>query len=487
MFKSLSKASKAVQEAPFFETLNHSKNYLISSVAQEGLKFVSIPVFTYLLTVEDYGIINIFSSYVSIFVILLVFNLHGAVSRYYYEEKEDFNQFLGFSIALVGCIYSFSIAGFLIFQRHISSWIELPESVIPYFIPAVLMGIISSLFRQVYQPRKETKRIRRVSIAQTYVGFALAVGFILLQKDELYLGRLKGDVAVFIIFGFLRMRDVLRYTSFRFKFNKEHLKYILNFSLPNIPYLLSGIIIAQFGRIMLNNTNGSEEAGLYSFAYNIATLQIMISNSLHNAWTPNYYAYMNRTNYEVMDNESHLIIKLITLSAIILIMFANELGALLSPDSYHTALNAIPVIILGHFFLGILPFNKNAIQYSKKTYITAATTISAGILNIVLNALFIPKYGYIAAAYSTLASYAYLYIIETIISKYFLKYHIFSPGKLKIEFIVLGGVLILYYLLFSTSSVFSFQNLVLKLLIVGITVTILFWKKRKLVVSIFKT
>lgn len=486
MFKRIRKASKTVQEAPFFETLNHSKNYLISSVAQEGLKFVSIPVFTYLLTVEDYGIINIFSSYVSIFVILLVFNLHGAVSRYYYEEKEDFNQFLGFSIALVGCIYSFSIAGFLIFQRQISTWIELPESVIPYFIPAVLMGIISSLFRQVYQPRKETKRIRRVSIAQTYVGFAFAVGFILLQKDELYLGRLKGDVAVLLIFGFLRMRDVLRYTSFRFKFNKEHLKYILNFSLPNIPYLLSGIIIAQFGRIMLNNTNGSEEAGLYSFAYNIATLQIMISNSLHNAWTPNYYAYMNRANYKEMDKESHLIIKLITLSAIILIMFANELGALLSPDSYHTALNAIPVILLGHFFLGILPFNKNAIQYSKKTYITAGTTISAGILNIVLNALFIPKYGYIAAAYSTLASYAYLYIIETIISKFILRYHIFSPGKLKMEFAVLGGVLLSYYSFFSTKNEFSFPNLLLKLLIVCLTVIMLFWKKRKMIVSIFK-
>lgn len=486
MFKRISKASKAVQKAPFFETLNHSKNYLIASIANEGLRFISIPVFTYLLTVEDYGIINIFASYVSIFSIILVLNLHGAVSRYYYEEKEDFKQFLGLSISLVGCLFSFSVAGLLIFQKQISNWIELPVSVIPYFIPAVMMGIISSLFRQVFQARRETKKIRRISISQTYVGFALAVGFILLQKDQLYLGRLKGDVAVFLIFGFLMMKDVLKYTSFKFKLNEEHFKYIVNYSLPNIPYLLSGIIVSQFDRIMINNINGSEEAGLYSFAYNIATLQIMVSNSLHNAWTPKYYEYMNRANYQEMDRDSHRIIKLITFALIVLILFAKEIGALLSPSSYHTALNVIPIILTGHFFIGLMPFNKNAILYAKKTYITALTAISTGVLNIVLNVIFIPKYGYVAAAYTTLASYAYLYIIEIIISRFALKYHIFSPGKMKIEFLLLACTLLIYYLFFSKEAGFSFQDLFLKVLIIGLGASIIFWKQKGKIISIFK-
>lgn len=486
MFNKLNGISKGLKEAPFFETLKHTKNYLISSVANEGLKFISVPVFTYLLTPEDYGIINIFGSYVSIFSIILVLNLNGAVSRYYYEEKDDFKQFLGFSVALVGCLFSFSIAGILIFQEQISKWIELPVSVIPYFIPAVLMGITSSLFRQVYQPKKETKKIRRYSVTSTYVGFLLAVGFILLQKDQLYLGRLKGDVVVFLIFGLLMMRDVLKYTSFRFKFNEEHFKYIIKFSIPNIPYLLSGLILSQFDRIMINSINGSAAAGLYSFAYNIATLQLMVSNSLHYAWTPDYYAYMNRANYQKMDKDSSLIIKIITLSVIVLILFAKEIGTLLSPVSYHAALNVIPIVLIGHFFIGLMPFNKNPIQYAKKTYITAATTLSAGVLNIVLNAVFIPKYGYIAAAFTTLVSYVYLYIIEMIISKYVLKYHIYPPGKLKVEFLILGGVVLLYYFLFSAKADFSFLDLFLKIVLIVVVSIILFWRQKDLIFSILK-
>jgi len=466
MFKKLKLLSGTFKGNSFVETLNHTKNYLLSSVANEGLKFVSIPVFTYLLSPEDYGIINIFGSYVAIFAILLVLNLNGAISRYYYEEKEDFSQFLSFSIALTFSVFSFLIAGFLIFQEQLASWMDLPVSVIPYFIPAVLMGIITSLFRQVFMPRRETKKIRKLAIAETYIGFAFAVGFILLQKHELYLGRLKGDVAIFLIFGFIKIREVFKYTSIRFKFNFSHLKYILSFSIPNIPYLLSGLILSQFDRIMINNMDGAKDAGLYSFAYNIAMLQLMVSNSLHYAWTPNYYAFMNCKNYQDMDKESHLIIKIITLSTIALIFFAREIGMLLSSSGYHSALNVVPIILIGHFFVGLNPFSKNAILYSKKTYITALLTLSAGILNIVLNSIFIPKFGYIAAAITTAVSYFYLYLAEIIVAKFVLKYHIFSPLRMKREFIVLGIAVFLYCFLFNQELLSGIVGVLVKLIIV---------------------
>jgi O-antigen/teichoic acid export membrane protein len=474
MFDKVRKISQKLSGNPFVETLKHTKNYLISSIANEGLKFVSIPVFTYLLTPEDYGIINIFSTYVAIFSILLVLNLNGAISRYYYEEKDDFKEFLGFSISLAFSVFSFSFAALLLFRSQIASWLELPVSVIPYFIPAVLLGIIASIFSQVFQPRKETKKIRKLAIAQTYIGFALAVVFILLQKNELYLGRLKGDVAIFLIFGFIKLRDVLKFTSFKFKFNKIHLKYILAFSIPNIPYLLSGLILSQFDRIMINNIDGAKDAGLYSFAYNIAMLQLMVSNSLHNAWTPNYYAFMNRKNYEDMDKESHLIIKIITLSTIALIFFAKEIGMLLSSSGYHSALYVIPIILIGHFFVGLGPFNKNAILYSKKTYITALMTLSAGALNIILNSIYIPKFGYEAAAITTGVSYFYLYLAELLIAKYVLRFHIFSPLKMKGEFFILGISVLLYYYLFNQDFA-GFTSFLLKIIVISTAAVAIFW------------
>jgi O-antigen/teichoic acid export membrane protein len=346
------------------------------------------------------------------------------------------------------------------------------------------MYLIAFTFNQVFMPRRDSNRIKRYDVAQTYIGFAIAVGFILLQKDELYLGRLKADVVVFLIFGYLRMRDVWKYISFKFCFS--HLKYILNFCIPNVPYLLSGAIIIQIDRIMINSIDGSNDAGLYSFAYNIALIQLVFSNALHNAWMPKYYEYMNRGNYKLMDQESHFLIKLIALSTSFLILFAKEIGALLSSKSYHTALYIIPIILVGHFFVGIEPFSKNAILYAKKTYITAGITLGGGVLCVVLNAVFIPKYGYIAAAFISVIAYFFIYFAYSIVSKYILKYHVFPLKKMMLECIVLGAIIIIYYLLFAQHIGFTLKDILLKFVIILSATLIIFWKERNTLLTIIR-
>jgi O-antigen/teichoic acid export membrane protein len=473
-----------LSKSPLYETMGHSRNYLISSVAQQGLSFISIPVFTHLLTPEDYGILNIFAAFVDIFTILLVLNLNGAISRYYFEEREDFGSFLGFSVSLAAGLFALSAAGILLFQQQVSAWLNLPLSVIPYFIPSTLLYIISYTFKQIYLPRRDSIRIRRYDVGQTYLGFAFAVGFILLQQNELYLGRLKSDVAILLIFGFLRMRDVWKFISF--KIDIKHLKYILNFCLPNIPYLLSGIIISQIDRFMINKIDGARDAGLYSFAYNIATIQLLVSNALHYAWTPKYYEYMNRKNYQQIDKESHFLIKVMTLSAIFLVLFAKEIGALLSSKSYHAALYLIPIILVGHFFVGLMPFNKNAIQHAKKTYITAGSTLSGGVLSILLNAFFIPRYGYVAAAFTSVASYLFVYCAEFVISKYVLKYHVFPVKQMTLELMVLAMIVMIYYFFFAQQIGFTFKVFVYKILIILVVPIVIFWKERHFLLAFMR-
>lgn len=409
-----------------------------------------------------------------IFSIILVLNAHGAIARYYYEDKSDFANFLGLSVAIVTALLAFSAAGILIFQEVISKWLDLPISVIPYFIPAMALYVIMSIFRSVYMPRRNSQKIQRYDITQSYIGFALAVALVIIQKDELYLGRLKADVLILCIFGVLRIKDIWKYISFKIDF--KHLRYILNFCLPNIPYLLSGVIISQFDRIMINSISGSKEAGLYSFAYNISMVQLMVSNAIHNAWTPKYYEYMNQKKYDIMDNESQIIGRLLTISVISLILFAREIGIILSSSNYHQALSLVPIILVGHYFVGLMPFNKNAILHAKKTYITAGITLSGGAINVLLNAMLIPQYGYTAAAYTTVASFLFIYIVEIIIAKYILKYHIYPITRMKLEALILLLSLSMYYFYFIERDGFIFIDIISKLLLIGSGVMILFWK-----------
>ncbi len=63
----------------------------------------------------------------------------------------------------------------------------------------------------------------------------------------------------------------------------KHIKYIANYSIPSISYNLSGIILAQFDRIMISNIESTATAGLYSSVHNIEMLLLMANNSMMNA------------------------------------------------------------------------------------------------------------------------------------------------------------------------------------------------------------
>ena len=95
------KLIKRIKSSDFYETLKHSKNYFSANLATKAIAFISIPIFTRLLTQADYGIIAVFTAYVGILTVILSFNSHYAVSRYYYEKKDDFDEFLGTTIILV--------------------------------------------------------------------------------------------------------------------------------------------------------------------------------------------------------------------------------------------------------------------------------------------------------------------------------------------------------------------------------------------------
>lgn len=470
------KIPSSIKNSAYWDTLSHSKNYLSIAFANEGLKFISIPVLTYLLSTSDYGILNIFASWVAILTVLIVFNLNGAISRYFYEYSKDFGHFLGFSLAITGVVFAISSFLILLFRETLARWMELPDMVIFFLLPAILFEVINSCFRQVYQPLKDSRRIRKYSIGSVYLTFALTVIFILLREDDKYIGRLQSLVVVSGIYSIFKVRDIFKFVKFGVR--KRFISYIAKFSLPNIPYLLSGTILSQIDRIIISHHMGSSEAGLYSFAYNIGTLQLMASNAIHNAWVPKYYEHMRDNNEQKIQKDTVFFSKLIALASCGLILFGMELGKLLSASSYHSSLFLIPWIVFGHFFVGISPFNKNYIIYTKKTYITAAITLTAGLVNLGLNLWLIPIYGSIAAAYTTLFSYFLLFSMEFIISRYILKFQ-----TLEIKLFALPTMVVaacgLTYLFYFQNTEMSIIDIFLKLIFCALLAVVLFFKKLK--------
>lgn len=107
-----------MSEAPINQTsirglFKHSSFFLLATLFVQFLNFLSIPVFTRMLSVAEYGTLDVWRSYVSILLAVLTLNTYVALGRYYYENRDDFAEFCGTSLLLNLLMLGFSFAGFL--------------------------------------------------------------------------------------------------------------------------------------------------------------------------------------------------------------------------------------------------------------------------------------------------------------------------------------------------------------------------------------
>jgi len=281
--------------------------------------------------------------------------------------------------------------------------------------------------------------------------FVLSVICILFLDRNKYLGQLYASLAIGTVFSIYYYYSLRSYI--KLSFNPGALKYILSFSLPLLPYALSGVILDQFDRIMINKYSGYSDAGLYSFAYNIGMLLTLVLSALHQAWTPDYFKHMEDKNHAQLDSDIAKMLMLVSLAAYFLILFGQEIGMALAKNTFHSALGIVPIIVIGYIFYSFFTFFAWNIQYAKRNIFLSAVVLIAGLANIGLNVVFIPKYGYVAAAYTTAVSYLLMALLGWFVSKSVLKLYT-APLRLLLKplFVLTPFVAAYYALVFFKTS-----------------------------------
>ena len=441
----INKITEKVQGFDFYKTLMHAKNYFFSSILMQALSLISVPIFSRLLTKSDYGIIAVYNSYIGILAVIISLNVYSSISRYYYEAKDDFCEFVGTSINLLILIFCINISVYFIFYHKIVNIMKLPNGLNLYLIFSCIFMIINVIFLQIFIPQKKSKEISIIEILRKYSIFGISVAFIyFLQKDR-YLGAIWGSILVQFIFSIYLLMKIFKY--YKFSFKNKHIKYILYFSVPLIPYNLNAIILAQFDRIMINHYINSASTGIYSLGYTIGSLVLFPLGAIQRAIIPDFYKLRNNKEFIRINNLYKNEISIILLFALGIILFSKEIFVFLIDKKFYSSLNVVPIVVVGNIFFIMFSMYKRHFNYLKKTVYNSIIVIFSGSLNIVLNAIFIPKYGYIAGAYTTVVSYFISFLLTFIILKFVLKesitplWVIIKPTLIMFFFMVLNHFL----------------------------------------------
>lgn len=186
------------------------------------------------------------------------------------------------------------------------------------------------------------------------------------------------------------------------------------------------------------------ETGVYSLVYNLSMIATVITTSLDGIWVPWFTGKLKERKIREINVLAMDYVHLMTYAMVALILVGPEILKIFADQRYWEGMSIIPPIALANYMIFMYTMYVYIEHYYKKTvYITKNTLIAAG-LNVILNFILIPKYGYVAAAYTTLASYFVAFILHSRYAKK-IEPDIYPLKMFALPLLHVGGAIILYY------------------------------------------
>ena len=453
--------------------------YTIGNILIKGISFISIPIFARLLTVSDYGIYNTFSAYVSILGIIISFALHTSIKNAKIDFPTKIDEYSA-SITIpiiINAIFLtiISIGVSLLFPSVLK--IDPPVIIILIVVESFSMAMIN-FYNSVLSVNYRYKEYLILSLTYSLAGILISIVLCLsIFNTTRYLGRILGTLISAFVLAIIILYRIFKLS--KPKINYSYWKYAFKIGLPIIPHGLSQIVLSQFDRLMINHLNDSSSAGLYSFAYNIAIIFQVVVTSLDTVWSQWFFDKMAENKVADIRKVSSIYCIIVSIGAIILMLVSPELIGILGGVKYNDSKSTAVIILLAMYFSFLYYFPASIEYFYKKTIFIGIGTVGAAILNVALNLIFIPHYGYIAAAYTTLACYLFYYVVHTIISYYIKKEFVYN---MKLQFIMM-----IFTSFMTAVSVCFIHNMLVRYIVVIIVFTalgIIAYKNKNVIVDI---
>lgn len=222
-------------------------------------------------------------------------------------------------------------------------------------------------------------------------------------------------VVLVIIFIALYSLLVLKNKSFEIKsiFSNIYAKSLisLKFSFPIIPGILSALLLSFADRFIINYVLDEARVSEYAVAYIISSIFMALFMATNKVWQKFILKNLKSQDLKTISIKGRRYFLFIVIAGCFLVIFRDTLLSIISNDSYMSTSHLIPPITLGMFFYFLFTMYSNIPFFYRDTLLMSAPAIFAAIINIILNFIYIPKYGIIAAAYTTAISYFFQFLI----------------------------------------------------------------------------
>ncbi|WP_448375365.1 lipopolysaccharide biosynthesis protein, partial [Fervidobacterium sp.] len=314
--------------------------YTVTDFLLKGMAFITIPIYTRLLSVEEYGIVSVYGTFVSIFAVITGLDLHASIGTGISDFREKKDSFLS-SVLFLSLLsfLLFAAIGFVV-KDYLSLLLNVKGDILYFSIISGYLGFVINFYAYVKIFEKDYKKKSLVSLIGAFLNIGLSILFLLIILKDRYLGRIYGDIlSKFTLSVILFMVIILRGKRLVWP---GAWKYSLRIGVPLILHNFSGIILAQFDRLAIQKMIDSEKVGLYSYAYNLGMVPLVVLGALNLAWVPWFYDKMYKKHLKEVELKSRYYNEVFLLFLCLMYITIPELGIIMAPRTYSASLVIIP-------------------------------------------------------------------------------------------------------------------------------------------------
>ena len=412
--------------------------YGLPTIIGRMLNYLLVPLYTYNFSKAEYGTVSEMYAYVSFLLIILTYGMETALFNFS-VKSENKERVYGTILTSVGITSLLFISMLWVFAQPIADLIEYPKhpEYVTWFALILGMDAISSIAFAKLREQQKAKKFALLKSVNIISNVFFNVFFLWLCKSSYEDGNepLFGFYDPQTGIGYIFISNVLASAitllvmlpgilRTKFTLDPKLLKQILPYALPLLIAGLAGMTNETLDRILLKyllpEKIALEQNGIYGACYKISIIMTLFIQTFRYAAEPFFFAqakqddskktYARVMNYFVI---ACMIIFLGTMMNISWIQY-------LIGNAFREGLAVVPILLMANFCLGA--FFSLSIWYklTGQTKWGAYLTLIGAAITLTGNFIFIPLYGYMASAWTTLACYAAMLVISYVVgNKYF--------------------------------------------------------------------
>lgn len=377
--------------------------FAFSSFILRSVAFITTPIFTRIMSVEQYGIVSVYNSWYTIIEVFSLLGLNSAgvfnVGLNDYSNSRD--KYI-YNVLLICNFTTILVFSFIfVLEYYFKGLFNLPLNLLVLMFVQFLLCPSQTFW--ITHERYEYRY--KLSTLVTVLGGILAqfISVICIIKMDT---STQASVKLWSsgLINVCMCIPIYIYIFYKGKLSLDFSiwKQTLVFAIPLIPHYLAQHVMSSADRIMISQMHSEAQAGIYSVASAIGMITSFIWSAINSSITPFIHKNLNERKFSDINKTIELIIVLYSLLCFFVALVAPEILAILAPKTYSRAAYALPPIATVSFLMALYNIYSIIEFYYKRASNIASATVVACLTNVILNYLFIPRFGFVAAAYTTL-------------------------------------------------------------------------------------